>query len=115
MLKSPPLYDVDFVLHPEEDTSHVFFRDAADHPFQARPAGSISRVNAWWLAEASLAAYHAPARATAIFHAAGLHCEPLTAGPTEAYVTYGAEAVIVVFRGTTPDRWEAMVADTQMA
>ena len=70
------------------------------------PAGSISRVNAWWLAEASLAAYHAPARATAIFHAAGLHCEPLTAGPTEAYITYGAEAIIVVFRGTTPDRWE---------
>jgi hypothetical protein len=40
MLKSPPLYDVDFVLHPEEDTSHVFFRDAADHPFQASAAGS---------------------------------------------------------------------------
>ncbi len=113
--KPPPVYDVDLVLHPEEDQSYFFFEGAATNTFQANPPGGIPRVNAWWLAETSLVAYQEAPRAAAIFNAAELQCEPLVSDSTEAYVVYGSDFVVAVFRGTQPDQWKDIVTDVQMA
>jgi hypothetical protein len=115
MQKPPPVYDVDFVLHPEEDNGHVFFEHAAENPFQGNPPAVVPRVNAWWLAEAALASYRDAADMAAICTTAGLECESVTAGSTEAYVAYAADHVIVAFRGTQSDQWGDIVSDVEIA
>ncbi|MGH9310695.1 MAG: hypothetical protein ACRD1U_15070, partial [Vicinamibacterales bacterium] len=47
----------ELLLRPERNTTgHVPLEEASRYPFQARATG-WSRVNAWWLAEASWLAY----------------------------------------------------------
>jgi len=115
MQKPAPVYDVDFVLHPEEDTTHVFFEHAAENPFQGNPPAVVPRVNAWWLAEAALASYRDAADVAAICTTAGLECESVAAGSTEAHVAYAADHVIVAFRGTQSDQWNDIVSDVEIA
>jgi triacylglycerol lipase len=102
MQKPAPEYRTSFVLHPEHDKAYVHFQDAAAHPFQARPAG-IPRVNAWWLAEAALAAYWPLADAASVFAPAGLSWEYLREASTDCYVVWTLDAVLVAFRGTQPE------------
>jgi hypothetical protein len=37
MPKPAPVYDLDLVLHPEHDTSYVFFKNGTTNPFTANP------------------------------------------------------------------------------
>src|SRR5471030_541688 len=50
---------IDLVTHPERNVSgYILFEDARDERYRFRPtADGWSRVNAWWLAEASLLSY----------------------------------------------------------
>src|SRR5262245_14905649 len=101
MQKPPPVYDADFVFHPELDAAYVHFENSASNPFIANPA-DLPRVNAWWLAESSLLAYWPPDRATPMFADAGLQSKFVKAGSTDCYVASNAGVVIVAFRGTEP-------------
>ena len=66
----PPTPDV--VIPPNLDRK--YFEAAADHPFQPRSV-RFELVNAWWLAEASLLAYAAPADAAPRFEDGGFQAE----------------------------------------
>jgi triacylglycerol lipase len=113
MTKPPPVYDIQFVLHPEQDAGYVHFENAAAHPFEPAP-GSLSRVNAWWLAEAALLSYWDPPQALAIFESAGLDAEFVEERNTECYVAWNAGAVIVAFRGTESDEWPDVLTDAEV-
>jgi triacylglycerol lipase len=110
MPKPKPVYDVRFVLHPEQDAEYVHFEGSGAHPFQPHPDG-IPRVNRWWLAEAALAAYWPPDKAQEIFRRAGLDSEYLTAGGTDCYVAWQKDWLAVAFRGTQPDQWPDVLTD----
>jgi triacylglycerol lipase len=110
MPKPKPVYDVRFVLHPEQDTQYAHFENAAAHPFQPHPDG-IPRVNGWWLAEAALAAYWPPDQAQEIFRRAGLDSEFLSEAGTDCYIAWQKDWLVVAFRGTQPDQWSDILAD----
>jgi triacylglycerol lipase len=110
MPKPKPVYDVRFVLHPEQDTQYVHFENAQAHPFQPRPAG-VPLVNRWWLAESALAAYWPPDQAHEIFRRAGLDSEFVTAAGTDCYVAWQKDWLAVAFRGTQPDQWPDILTD----
>ena len=114
MPKAPPVYNGQFVLRPEQDTSYVHFENAAAHQFQASP-GSVPPVNAWWLAEAALASYWDPAAAIPLFNAAGFEAEFVEEGGTECYVAWQSTWLLVAFRGTEGDRWDDILTDVRFA
>ena len=81
MRKPAPVYSLQLVLHPEQDTAYNHFENAAANPFQPNPR-DFPRVNARWLGEAALLTYWNPADAIPILGAAGFQCEFITAdGP----------------------------------
>jgi hypothetical protein len=112
MPKPPPVYDGQFVLRPEQDTSYVHFENAAGHPFQPDPV-SFPRVNVWWLADAALLSYWDPASAVPLFNAAGLDAEFVQAGGTDCYVVWQSNWVLVAFRGTEGDQWSDILTDAR--
>jgi hypothetical protein len=114
MPKPPPVYDLDLVFHPEHDASYVHFEDGAANPFQPNP-GAVPRVNAWWMAEAALLSYWDPSEAIPIFADAGLEAELVDEKDTDCYVAWGADHVIVAFRGTEPDQWPDVLTDLKVA
>lgn len=64
-------------------------------------AGALHWGNTWWMAEASLLAYHAPVDALAICSVAGFTATPIEALESfDAYVLHNDAIIIVVFRGT---------------
>jgi hypothetical protein len=95
--------DLRFVFHPEADASYRHFDGHEAVPF-APAATTVTRANAWWLAEAALLAYWDPDEARQRFAAAGLAAELVESGDTQAYVASMAGAVIVAFRGTEQDQ-----------
>ena len=115
MQKPPPVYQTQFVFHPEQDTSYVLFEHASSNPFQPSPVGGVPRVNAWWLAEAALAWYWQPAEAAAIFETAGLSSKHISAAATDAYVAWQEDWLLVTFRGTEPDQLEDSLTDAALA
>jgi hypothetical protein len=114
MPKMPPIYDLRFVLRPEQDTSYMHFEGAADHPFQPDPV-SFPRVNVWWLAEAALFSYWDPDEALRGFNAAGLEAEFVKEGGTECYVVWQSDWLAVAFRGTEGDQWNDILTDARFA
>jgi len=114
MQKDPPVYTPEFVFHPEHDEGYVHFDKALDHPFQPQ-AGSVPRVNVWWLAEAALLSYWDEGRATQEFARAGLTSAFLRGAGTgtDCYIAWNTDAVIVAFRGTQPDEWKDVLADAK--
>jgi triacylglycerol lipase len=112
--KPPPQYSSALVLHPEQDGEYRHFEDAAHHPFGADPAGGVPRVNVWWLAEAALLSYWGPNEAVPIFHAAGLTAEFLSEGGSDCYVAWHDDWLVVAFRGTQPQQWRDVLADTNI-
>ena len=114
MPKPAPTYDTRFVLHPEQDGTYVHFENATAHPFEANP-GSLSRVNAWWLAEAALLSYWDRGPAIPVFNAAGLQAELVEERSAECYVAWRPDAVIVAFRGTQVDEWPDILTDAGVA
>lgn len=99
---------LDLLLHPEHNaTGYDAFKDAATYPFL--PAATTwSRVNAWWLADASWLAYsHDQANVQSILAGAGLTaCTFIDGGGTSGYIAHNnTDLAIVAFRGTQPDDW----------
>lgn len=112
MQRPRPTPDVDFVFHPEGDAAYRHFEGHEAMPFDAQ-APVVTRAHAWWLAEAALLTYWDPTAAVARFAAAGLTAEPIAGGETQLYVTFSADAVLVVFRGTEADRFGDMFDNSQ--
>src|SRR5215467_11976047 len=80
------------LLHPQTNpTNYEAFEDARTYPFEPE-ATSWSRVNAWWLAEASWLAYWPDEnRVKDIYRnrANMSRCDLITAAGTECYVAQG--------------------------
>jgi hypothetical protein len=98
------------VFHPESDSAYVHFDGHEDAPFDAK-ATSMTRANAWWLAESALLAYWGPAEAIPRFRRAGLTSELFEREDTQAYVASSADAVLVTFRGTQSGSVDDIVSD----
>lgn len=99
MQKPRPSPDLRFVFHPESDDTYRHFDGSQGAPFGAR-ATSMTRANAWWLAESALLAYWDAAEATRRFAGAGLSAELVEEADTQVYVAWSADAILVSFRGT---------------
>ena len=102
----PPSFRLVFL--PESDTEYVHFEDAHMHPFE-RDAAGLSRVNAWWCADASLLAYWDGGAADAIWRAAGFEHEFLSKDGVQCHVAWTEATIIVAFRGTEPTDWRDIV------
>src|ERR1700759_874653 len=101
MQKPRPIPDLRFVFHPERDTAYQHFERSQEAPFSAT-ATSVTRANAWWLAESALLAYWDTAEATRRFGRAGLSADFVEVADTQVYVASNAAAILVSFRGTQP-------------
>jgi len=78
-------------------TGHVPLEDARTFPFEPRP-DEPSRVNAWWLAEASWLAYtHGEKDVARVFsEQTGMDCRPVSNGDTESYLAHNAEFAVLL-------------------
>src|SRR5215471_15674970 len=108
-----PLPDVELatqivlLTHPEQNPTHyVAFEGARVFPFEpgAKP---ISRVNAWWLAEAAWVSYWRSDQAIkqAYRTSTGLDAELISVEGTEFTIATNGAFAIVAFRGTEADDW----------
>lgn len=102
--------DLRFVFHPETDSTYVHFENHQQVPF-GFAANSVTRANAWWLAESALLSYWESAEAIARFNRAGLSAEFVGHGDTQAYIASNAHAVLISFRGTQPGSLGDIVDD----
>jgi triacylglycerol lipase len=105
------------LLAPESNpTGYVPFENASEFPFEP---GAIthSRVNAWWLAEASWLSYWHDTDAVARVYRerTGLDCTPVAVKGAECTVASGERFAIVAFRGTQPDDWSDILDDACFA
>lgn len=114
MPKPAPVYELQYVLRPEQDRTYVPFQDSASHPFEPDPQG-VPRVNVWWLAEASLASYGDSPQAIPTYRGAGLEAHFISAFGTDCYVAYDDRSLLVTFRGTEGDRFEDVFTDLKFA
>ena len=110
MRKQRPTPDPTFLFHPETDHTYVHFDGHEHAPFAPR-ATSMTRANAWWLAESALLSYWDPPEAIRRFQTAGLTAEFFQAGDTQAYVASNAQVVLVSFRGTQAGSLGDIVSD----
>lgn len=110
MRKPRPTPDPQFVFHPDSDTDYLHFDGHEDAPFDPQ-ATSMTRANAWWLADAALLSYWDPPEAIARFNRAGLTAEFIGQADTQAYVASNAQVVLVSFRGTQPGSVGDIVSD----
>ncbi len=110
MRKPRPTPDATFLFHPEFDDAYVHF-DGHEHAPFAPPATSMTRANAWWLAESALLSYWDPAEAISRFQTAGLTAEFVRDGDTQAYVASNAQVVLISFRGTEAGSLGDIVSD----
>jgi hypothetical protein len=114
MQKPRAVPDQRFLFHPEQDASFVHFDGHEQVPFDGR-ARSLTRANAWWLAESALLSYWDPVTAKRRFAGAGLQSTFMEVGGTQAYVASGDGFVIVAFRGTQPGSLHDIVDDAVVA
>jgi len=110
MQKPRPTPDLQFVFHPERDSEYQHFDGIDKAPFGAT-ATSMTRANAWWLAESALLTYWDADEAIRRFAGAGLTAAFVEGGDTQAYVAWNAAAVLVSFRGTQPGSLGDIVDD----
>jgi len=113
----PPAPDlhtqVMLLTRPEQNVSgYEPFVDAAQFPFEPSPS-EWSRVNAWWLAEASwLSYFHDDDTVKAIYRRrVQLECDCLNRAGTQCTIASSPGFAIVAFRGTQPDQWADIIAD----
>ena len=106
--------ELNLVFHPEADDTYRHFDGHAAVRFDPG-APSVTRANAWWLAEAALLSYWDPDEATKRFAAAGLDAAIVDRGGTQAYVAATPGVVIVTFRGTEPDQLVDSFDDARIA
>jgi triacylglycerol lipase len=112
--KPLPPASFNLVFKPQSDTDHRHFEGALDAPFD--PMAVFSRVNAWWLAEASLLSYWDTSEAQQQFNdAAALDSVPIGDGGTQGYVAWRQGFTLVAFRGTEADSIRDMITDARFA
>jgi triacylglycerol lipase len=101
-----------YIFPPHEpDTNYTYFKDCENHPFQP-DTHEFQMVNAWWLADATLAAYLETLDTTKkAFRATGLEVEQICKGKTQLYMAYNQNFVIVTFRGTRLNRLQDLLSD----
>jgi triacylglycerol lipase len=114
-----PLPDPEFqhtlLLRPESNpTGHAPFAEADRYPFEPE-ARRWSRVNAWWLAEASWLAYSASERDVSEVYRdrTGLACRFVSGPDTGAYVASSERVAIVAFTSNPAGRWRELFDDTR--
>jgi triacylglycerol lipase len=104
------------LFHPETNpTNYVPFQDARTYTFEP-DATALSRVNAWWLADAAWLAYwHDESAVRQVFaDNTGLpNGELVASGGTECYVAWCDAFAIAAFRGTQPDDWNDIFDDAR--
>jgi hypothetical protein len=117
--KPLPVVDLDtqiaLLIHPERNpTRYQPFARARDFPFEPLTVG-VSRVNAWWLADAAWLAYgQSGADIAAVYKAStGLDAELLGVGGTDFTIASNGAFAIVAFRGTQPGKWNDIFADVR--
>jgi triacylglycerol lipase len=101
------------LFHPETNpTGHVPFENAQAFPFDV-DASTPSRVNAWWLAEASWLAYwHDGDAAARVFRdRAGMNCEVASVDGAEVCFASSPRFALVAFRGTQAGDWSDIFDD----
>ena len=101
------------VLHPEGDRDYRHFEGAGEVPFD-NGAATMSRANAWWLADSSLLAYWDQAEAGKRFaDAAGLRSRLIEGKKkdTQCYLAWNDALAIVAFRGTQADSLQDLITD----
>jgi triacylglycerol lipase len=110
MRKPRPTPDLRFVFNPELDPDYVHFGGHEQASFAAK-AASLTRVNAWWLAEAALLSYWGKATGVSRFESAGLCATFVEVEDTQAYVAWSADFLLISFRGTQPGSLTDIVDD----
>ena len=111
--KSLPRPSFSLVLHPEDDRDYEHFEGAAEVPFE-NGSSTMSRANAWWLADSSLLAYWDQAEAGKRFaNAAGLNSRLIEGKKkdTQCYLAWNDALAIVAFRGTQADQLQDLITD----
>ena len=103
-----------FVLHPAADAAYVHYEGSHANPFEPGAAG-VSRVNAWWLAEAALLSYWPPDIAIARFPSAGMETAFIEQRGVQCYVSVASAFVIVSFRGTEVNDFQDVLDDARFA
>ncbi|HKU85165.1 MAG TPA: lipase family protein, partial [Casimicrobiaceae bacterium] len=106
--------DMRFVLHPAADDAYVHYEASEANPFEPA-AARVSRVNAWWLAEAALLSYWPPDIAIARFRAAGMESLFIEQRGVQCYISVASAFVIVSFRGTEVDDLQDVFDDARFA
>jgi hypothetical protein len=100
--------------HPETNpTAYEPFAGARQFTFE--PSARASRVNSWWLADASWLAYwhSVPDIAAAYAKNTDLTAELVSVDDTDFTIASNAQVAIVAFRGTQPDRWVDIFSDVR--
>jgi hypothetical protein len=104
----------DLLFRPESNpTGHIPFENADRFPFEPL-AQTLSRVNAWWLAEAAWLAYWRDTvmLAEVLRTRAGLtSCVPIVGEGTHGFVASGETFAIAAFRGTQADDPRDLISD----
>ena len=112
--KPLPPPSLKLVFKPQSDTAYTHFEGALDAPFD--PMAVFSRVNAWWLAEASLLSYWEPDTAQQRFRdRAALDSAPIHSGDIQGYIAWNRNFTLVAFRGTEAESIHDIVTDAQFA
>ena len=103
-----------FVLHPAADAAYVHYEASDANPFDPAATG-VSRLNAWWLAEAALLSYWPPGIATARFRSAGMETAFIEQRGVQCFVSVASAFAIVSFRGTEVDDLQDVLDDARFA
>lgn len=112
MYKKPPTAAKKYIFPPHEpNKNYTYFEGCENHPFQPN-THEFQMVNAWYLADATLAAYlETLDTAKKAFRATKLEVEQICHGKTQLYIAYNHNFVIVTFRGTRLNRLEDLLSD----
>ncbi len=112
--KAIPRPSLSLLAAPASDQEYVHFENSLDVPFDTSSLG-FSRVNAWWLADASLLAYWGATEAEERFRDGGrLRSRFIANRGTQCYVAWNDAFVVVAFRGTQSDSILDVVTDLRV-
>jgi triacylglycerol lipase len=114
LLEKPiPLPEADKLLPP--DLSRAYFESCAELPFEAT-ASEFSLKNAWWLAEASFAAYGDDNKQVNLDHltSANWKVSVITSSNVRCLTLDGPDALILAFRGTRVEGFQDPVSQFRL-
>src|SRR5258708_15288367 len=110
LLEKPiPLPEADKLV--PADLSRAYFESCAELPFASK-ASDFSLTNAWWLAEASFAAYGADGKQVNLDHLASANWKvgEISSSNVRCLTLDGPDALILAFRGTRVEGFEDPVS-----